>query len=236
MSLNEENITLFDLYLRGELNNGEKADFEERLSSDEEFNKKYELYRLSMDTIETFNIGQHMGNIVDRERRRKKNTWLIPAAAAAIILITTPIIYFNFFRPTTNQELYIAYYSPYPADQNVRGGGQSDQAMTLYRTEKYTEAIPIFESIVTSNNSSPRIHLFLGNCYLNTSNLSKAIENFKMSSDINSKIITQNGEWYLALAYLKQGNRKNARAQLEFIISTNHLFKEKAGKLLNELG
>ena len=236
MSFSDENIALFDRYLKGEQSSEEKVETELRLISDAALKESFKQYKMSVDTVKAYGIGKEIGDIIDEGyRRSKQKTWLMATASAVVLMITLPAVYLKYFQSNSSQDLYVAYYSPYPADQNVRGVEQTNEAMDLYRTEKYAEAIPLFEAMITSGNKNKSIHLLLGSCYLNVNNPSKAVEHLEVSSKAESKILTQNSEWYLALAYLKQDDTKKAADQLEYIATQNHLFREKAKKILLEL-
>lgn len=236
MSLSEENIDLFDLYLREDLSSSEKEEIHARLKSDSVFKKEFDGYMTSVNALETLSIGEEMGDIIGQVYEKKSVSWRIPAAAAVILMILIPTIYQGYFRSGSDQELFTAYYTPYPPAQNVRGNQQSDRGMVLYRNNEYSAAIPLFESQIAADSTKARIHLFLGNCYLRVNNTAKAIEHLeKLLLVTNSRIIQQNTEWYLALAYLKEGGTQETVEQLQSIVSSNHLFSEKAKDLLKEL-
>lgn len=63
----------------------------------------------------------------------------------------------------------------------------SIQAEKLYEQKKYEEAIIIYESILSSKLTSPKLYYNLGNCYFKTNQIGKAIYNYELAKKINPK-------------------------------------------------
>jgi tetratricopeptide (TPR) repeat protein len=61
------------------------------------------------------------------------------------------------------------------------------QAEKLYEQKKYDEAILIYESILSSKLTSPKLYYNLGNCYFKTNQIGKAIYNYELAKKINPK-------------------------------------------------
>jgi len=61
------------------------------------------------------------------------------------------------------------------------------QAEKLYEQKKYDEAILIYESILSSKLTSPKLYYNLGNCYFKTNQIGKAIYNYELSKKNNPK-------------------------------------------------
>jgi len=232
MSLNHENIVLFDRYISNKLDAQEKAEFDQKLAHDPVFKDQYEQFKQGIDTVKTYAIGAEMGEIIDSKQKKNQPNKIIAIAAAIILLITVPLFYYQ-YSSNTADSLFEQYYTAYPADPNLRGRSVYNEAMQLYSKGEYKEASTLFESL--SNDSENRNHLFLGNCYLSMNQPKKAIEQFKGGLTSTSQVLTQNNEWYLVLAYLQAGNKAEAIKQLKLIASQKHIFKAKAEQLLDEL-
>jgi tetratricopeptide (TPR) repeat protein len=63
----------------------------------------------------------------------------------------------------------------------------SNQAENLYEQKKYEEAIIIYESILSSKLTSPKLYYNLGNCYFKTNQIGKAIYNYELAKKITPK-------------------------------------------------
>jgi len=235
MSVTEQDMDIFDRCRKGDLSAVEKADLESRLESDAALKEHFRQYNLSINALITFGIGQELRDIIETEHdQKRKNVWIISAAAAAVIfLISIPL--YLYFQSNSNPDLFAAYYTPFPADQQVRGSEQTDMAMNLYREGKYAEAARVFESAAGSGKSDQRMLLLLGNCYLNLNDPAKAVGYLERSSEGESTILSQSSDWYLALAFLKQDNIERARIQLSSMATQNHLYRDRAKQLLLDL-
>ena len=65
------------------------------------------------------------------------------------------------------------------------------QTEKLYEQKKYDEAILIYESILSSKLTSPKLYYNLGNCYFKTNQIGKAIYNYELAKKINPKDSTE---------------------------------------------
>jgi tetratricopeptide (TPR) repeat protein len=63
----------------------------------------------------------------------------------------------------------------------------SIQAEKLYEQKKYEEAILIYESLLSSKLTSPKLYYNLGNCYFKINQIGKAIYNYELAKKINPK-------------------------------------------------
>lgn len=63
----------------------------------------------------------------------------------------------------------------------------SIKAEKLYEQKKYDEAILIYENILSSKLTSPKLYYNLGNCYFKTNQIGKAIFNYELAKKINPK-------------------------------------------------
>jgi len=63
----------------------------------------------------------------------------------------------------------------------------SSQAEKLYSQKKFNEAISIYEQILSKNQESDKLYFNLGNCYLKTNQIGKAIYNYELAAKLNPK-------------------------------------------------
>lgn len=235
MSFTNEDIDLFDGYSRGELTDAGRESFEERLATESGFQERFEQYLASVKAIETFGVREEMGAIIEAGYARARNRHRLQLAAAILLLVSAIPLLFYWLSAPTDQSLYADYYEPYPAAPNVRGDVLSDRAMDFYRKGQYKPAISLFEEALVSAPEAADLHIYLGNCYLLTGKAEEAIRSFELLKDSKSTPLIQYGEWYRALAYLKQSDRPKALELLQQIAMTKHLYKEKAAELIGHL-
>jgi tetratricopeptide (TPR) repeat protein len=63
----------------------------------------------------------------------------------------------------------------------------SAQAEKQYSDKKFKEAIEIYEQILAQQNESDKLYFNLGNCYLKTNQIGKAIYNYELAAKLNPK-------------------------------------------------
>ena len=66
-------------------------------------------------------------------------------------------------------------------------GGTSELAQKLFLQKKFNEAITIYEQILSKNQESDKLYFNLGNCYLKTNQIGKAIYSYELAAKLNPK-------------------------------------------------
>ena len=135
------------------------------------------------------------------------------------------------------------------AEQALQRGGQYYDlelrqllGHAYFEKQDYTRALPLLEKYVTASQKVRREDLYeLSFCYYQNNQLNKAIEGFKQLSS-GQDTLSQNAMYLLGDAYLKTGQKKEARNAFLFCStnSSNQNQKEIStfllGKLSYELG
>jgi len=160
---------------------------------------------------------------------------LIAASFAGIILISYLAI--SRFSEQSAENLYTSYYQPYPnMIAPVSRGNEADspeaEAFASYDMENYAGSARLFDQLYNSGKAGYAL-LYAGISYLETGQTDKAIRRLKVLSNTENDFAPA-ARWYLALAYLKDGNRQAAEEALRSL--TNHTeFSEQARQLLEAL-
>ena len=113
------------------------------------------------------------------------------------------------------------------------GKGPLYEGMEAYRSGDYPKAIALMESIEDKTEPSPDRWFYLGITQLAVGDAEKAIDSFKQQASIDGKYKEQIN-WYLALAYLKSGDKAQALSTLKTIEAGDFEF-ERAALLMEEL-
>jgi tetratricopeptide (TPR) repeat protein len=96
------------------------------------------------------------------------------------------------------------------------------QAMKLYDEGEYTLALEAFQRYEPSAHDEGLYNLYLGICYLKSDFANLATTHLADASTLFRKYeMIQMSKWYLAMAYLKLGQQKEAVETLEQIIKVN---------------
>lgn len=171
-----------------------------------------------------------------------KQIGLLAAAAIALLLVATV-----FLTPSqlSGNELYAAYYEPYPVSiergEAVEGGEDEllQRAIEQYSLKNYPTAEKYLQQIITAKYKliqPNKINMLLGNVMLIQGNTEAAIDHFKQILTTAPNQYTQDAKWFLAMAYLKANQEELALQQLTEIANTMNIYQVEAQKVLNKWG
>jgi len=104
-----------------------------------------------------------------------------------------------------------------------------ERGMVDFKSGEFQSAVNRWEALLAGNPNSDTLNYFLGTAYLELGYSAQAIQNLhKVSENSQSKFV-DDANWYLALAYILEDKKDEARQAL---IRTNHPLK---AELLNQL-
>jgi len=175
--------------------------------------------------------------IKTRELNDEKTPWFNWRIAAAVLLFMSAGWFgYEAFFGVNNLELYASNHETYP--NTVYAITRSDtinsierQAFVAYESQDYNIAITHFNSI---EKPESYISFYKAQTYLELGDIEKAKELFKENTAAASPFITES-HWYLALIYLKQNDRVQAKKELKLVLKKPKYKREEAKKLLNTL-
>lgn len=228
---------LIEKKLDGTLTQDESQQFDHLLRADPAFAHAYTTQK---EMIALFR--QHQREVLHEtleagyqkyQRDRTLLRYYCGAAATVVLLIAFGIW---FMWPTPHEQLFTEYYRPYEVTI-ARGNApeQQQRAMVLYSQGAYATSIPLLQSLQQTGDDLDYWTLLLGNAYLQLDSTDQAIKQFKQAAISNHTDYQQYGEWYVAMAYLKEKNIVGAKATLQTIAKRSGLFQFKAHQLLNDL-
>lgn len=245
MERTQELFEKIEEYLAGTLSKEKVIAFEKEIAADNKLKQEVEtqrdLHRVlkDKDTLKFKERLQEISReIKDEEQSVASNGdsfsyWKIAASVVILIGLGT-LLWNNYNKADRVTDLYISYYTPYPAEDVTRGDTKSDldAIMKSYSKGNYKEVISKLEELLTISNKE-QLRLYLGNSYLNTGKEKEAILQFKNVSDTSRYY--EDAVWYKALTYLKLGDVKKSIPILEEIVSFNGLYKKNALHLISKL-
>lgn len=243
----EENQELFEkieAYLSGTLKGDALKTFEAEIVTDQSLKNEVELHRqlkMELDDLETLQFQEKLIKINTATKEKSNKTtpkainWYAIAATFTGILVTGLMIYL--LLNTSSNEIYNEYYKPYAVQDISRGQSNSEkygESFKLYNNKQYKQAITGFIALSEeASNTDDEVLLYLGNCYMNTDNFEMAIATFQLVEEESS--FHTPSLWYLALSYLRQGDKNNAMNTLNKLISEHTIYDRPAKDLLKEL-
>lgn len=166
--------------------------------------------------------------------------WNLMTIAASLILIIFTVAVIKFTLKPTPESIFAQYYNRYEANIETRseptvGTSSLIIAIQLYDKGSYIAAIQSFLNIIKSDSNNTAARFFLGVSYMETKNISKAIENLNFVINQNDTAFVEHAEWYLALCYIKNGQKNDAISMLNKISTSQNFYKKMAVDVLKKL-
>ncbi|MBL0682112.1 hypothetical protein JJQ60_01145 [Aquimarina mytili] len=244
MEMTQELSEKIEAYIQGMLSGTELADFENMILENPELNKRVNIQKELWATLKNqksldfrkklITINQELKNEADTNKKSTFSTyWKIAASFLVLIGMST----FLWLNHNPEEELFAAYYAPYPIGDIKRGADTATddfkEIVLDYKRKEYIKVIPALERYVQQKPDNEQLKLCLGNSYLNTNQLAKAetlFQNFSSESKYYS-----DAKWFLSLTYLKMKEEDQTTLLLKELISFDNIYKQNAAKLLQEI-
>lgn len=215
----QNNEALFRKKILGLLSAEEERLFDLQFSDNSDFREQYFVYKEMMEVViiaEKKALKQKLERL-NQSKKKKLKLWL-PLAASFILLIGLASI---FYSRDTN-DLYDTYFDTYPnlILPTTRGGQENggilEKAFFNYDRRQFEEANRAFETYL-QNNKDSRISFYQAMGLMNSRKLEEAKKILVSveKSENESFEYMQETRWYLALLYMREGNKENAVKLLE---------------------
>ncbi|MDP2385366.1 MAG: CDC27 family protein [Bacteroidota bacterium] len=155
-------------------------------------------------------------------------------------------LYFRKMKPFTietnglsaafeNSEAYMAHKNdnkildPYTLDMLLK------DALRSFNKSKYKQSFVLFEELLNYNSNDVNALFYSGLCQFYSGQYSDAISKFSKVTQSENNVFNQEAEWYKALAYQKQGDKKEAIELLLKINKQKGFYADKAAQKLEEI-
>jgi len=242
--MDEKDYIELNKYLAGELSEGEHNAFAERIKNEPELQKELawqqetnaflqrkkgaEGLKKTFSTIENdfFKEEKAEAKVVNMGRKR----WLgiVGIAAAAALL-------FFIFNPFASPDLYQQYSNPTAISLLDRSDviANAREAETAFNAGDYQKAYAFLSAYLSENQDDIQALLAKGIAATEIGNYKEA-EQILTNISKGKTMLKGEGQWYLALMYLKKGELEKAKAELRKIPIGNKRHEE-ASSLINDL-
>lgn len=162
--------------------------------------------------------------------------YLYKYSAAAILLVLVAVASFFLSQPPSTGDLFQKHFEPYPNILAMKSDLKNDlsKALLYYELKDWDSAILLFQNVLINDQTNSSAMFYLGNTYLAKGNSDQAIYWLGKASANDSKFNDQ-VNWYLALAYLAEGDRSNARNYLNNLTDSKSFYQKRAKKLLKQI-
>jgi len=257
---NPKDIKLISRYFDFALDASELAKFEERMTTDMDFQKKVMQYHAMEEEIDkSFPLDEEIGLSIKNDLKadllketappksplkvvKKRPLWRIAASIALLVL--SGFLLFNYLnQPTTIQlaEQYwqtsekITFNNLRSAEGNTTLELQLIEASTAFQNGQFQNAVTILQKIEADNQNNPKVLLLKGEAALNLGDTNEAINHFQTLLTHPSAAYKTTATWFLALAHLKAGQTAAAKQQLKVMIAEDYPLAAEAAALLEQI-
>jgi tetratricopeptide (TPR) repeat protein len=235
-------------YLDGELAEAEKQKLEARLDVDVELQEELAALRAAREAVKQYGLREQVAGIhrqvmqemrIPQRQRLGGNIRRVIrfsiSVAASIILIVGAILALNFFSLSPSRVFTDNYHS---YELPTTRSGQADESAVeqAYRSKNYYE---VTRRVPLAGNLKDQF--LVGMSYLELKNPARALESFReimSTNDSNrSNILQDETEYYLALAYIANGDYDFSLELLEKIKQEpSHTYHERvSAKLIRQV-
>jgi len=220
--MKEEHFLAFDEYLRDEMSDDDRLIFENQLKEDAEFASAFETFKgLNLHLKNKFGNAPELKDFKENLEAISKThfdkpkgkvivlkPWYFGVAASVAVLIGL------FFMNQNSDPTFEEYNNSETAFFTERGATNDTlkMAQDAFNAKKYKEAIPFFETILKTENSS-EIEYFYGMSLLEENKFIEADAVFMTLKSGNSTY-KYKATWRLALSLLKRKKDKESKKML----------------------
>ena len=160
------------------------------------------------------------------------------AIAAAVVFTFTSLFYLT-DRTQPNITLYDNYFDIYPNLIPLSRGDESNlqlqHAMVEYEQGNYSKTLKILRVILDAEPNNIPAHFYSGIVNLVKGHPEPAIVHFQKTIAGENRRFLRPAQWYLGLAYMKNGAIPSAKHSFELIVSKNVEYKQQSQEILNSL-
>ena len=152
--------------------------------------------------------------------------------AAAAVLVVLIGIYWMMGISNTSEKIFTENFIPdngLPLRMNTADANGFYEGMLDYKQEKYEEAITKWQFLLKGNPQSDTLNYFLGVANLALGDAAKSLEYLENQNRFQQGIFKEDAAYYAALAKIKEGEFREAKAFLKLYPSNRNT------QLMNEL-
>lgn len=252
MKTKEELYEEIEAYLEGNLSRPELVAFESRMEQDPELKQQVSLHQRIAAAVadqEEIQLENTLQEVVEQEgggtvRFFARFPVMRYAAAAAIALLIAISIWWSVSSVLTSdspQELFAENYEFYPGPASLRGSedpipyNPTEQAFLAYQQHDFQAAKEQFSELLAEDPTNTELIFFQALCNLELDNTNQARTGFGQVIDQGNNFYLMQSRWYLALAWLKEGNSEEATTILSELSQEKGKYARSAEKLLEEM-
>jgi tetratricopeptide (TPR) repeat protein len=235
-------------YNAGEMDKAEKQWFMKELNENEKLRREVELRSRTEAILKDQDLMKLRDKLNKIEKKREKGvhtkktrprvSMKYAAAIAGIIILASIALLSN--KKLSSNEIIDRYYKPYEASTSVRSDKMvlnQDYSLALeyYNVQDYRNAAIYFHKVLENEPGNMHSVLLNGISNFEIENYPEARISFLTVIDDSNNYYIDHAQWYLALCYIKTGEKFKAIEQLAQIEKSKTIYRKDARKILKSL-
>ncbi|MCB4809538.1 tetratricopeptide repeat protein [Tamlana sp. 62-3] len=237
--ISKELFEIIERYINGNMTLKEQQDINQLIELDVDFKRKVEEVKTFIHDVEAQALKEKLDDFhetaINEPKISTKNTLMYlnlkRIAVAAAFVIGLGSIWF--FSIPQNEKLYAKYYKNDPGLPTTIGKSNNYEfynAMVKYKQGDYKNAIKSWQALVEKKPKNDTLNYFIGVAHLANKSVDSAIPFLERTVQSKKEFpLINEANYYLGLAYLKEGNTELAKQFLTK--SNNNVSKELLLKL-----
>jgi tetratricopeptide (TPR) repeat protein len=235
-------------YNAGEMNEAEKLWFEKELEGNSKLREEVLLRKKTDLALKNHRSMELRNKLKEIEKRRaaavpvkshKKNITLRYAAIITGVILISSIFLIK-DRNLTSDEVIEKYYKPYEvisATRSFMSTANNDflTATDYYNIHDFKNAALYFSKVLSNDPKYMEATMYKGVSNYEIKNYPVAEQEFIKVLGDNNNLFMEDAQWYLALCYIKTGDKDRAVQQLAMIKNSESLYRKDARQILKRM-
>ena len=235
-------------YNAGEMNEAEKAWFRKELEEKEKLRDEIALRQKADMVLKNHDIILLRNKLIAIDKKRaeavpgKNNRKHLPLTRAAVIagIILAGSLAFLSTRNLDTEEIFDRFYKSYDVTANLRtaeaiANSNYSIAIDYYNIRDYRNAALYFSKVLSGDPKYMESTMLYGVSKFEEKNYPEAKHSFTKVIDNNDNLFVEDAHWYLALCYMKTGDKEKATNELTFIRRSESIYSNDARKVLRRM-
>jgi tetratricopeptide (TPR) repeat protein len=235
-------------YLAGEMNEAEKEWFRNELGRNDKLREEITLRQninSALRNHEVIQLRSKLSAIAKKKaeeaaaKKPRKNRAFTRAAIFTGLILCGSLALLN-TRNMTTEEVFDRYYKTYDVTtplRSVKDAGNTDYSTALeyFNIRDYRNAAYYFSKVISNDPRYMESVMMTGISKFEEENYPDAKVSFTRVIDNKDNLFFEDAQWYLALCYLKTGDKDKAVNSLTFIKQSESIYSNSARKILRKI-
>ena len=225
------------------LHQPDDSELKRKFQEDKSFAKDVNLYKglkkaiTDKDAIAMEELFGEVENELFPKEKKVRSLRILWMAAAASVVLAAAVWSLQLFAEPSAEELFANHFEPYKlgfVDRGEDNLSAIEEANYYYASQDFKEATLAIEALKATDKTNQYYSFYLALSYIGNSESTKAIPLLQEVLQSEQLDLHDPAEWYIAMAFLQQGQKDNAKKQLEKISKKSSKFQQLAHQLLDE--